>query len=175
METGKGIDNDPNFGANKLRGVRIDNNKNEITNNNYNKNNNIIILFILQRPFTSDNRYAIGSRYGHMFYLIFAAISFGLISVLVLFIISYMILKWKRENNGEEYILRYKRTNEKHDGCNIAHVYLKCLSPMAKKIIFLTDFISVLNLMIIRAIFNSASQNGILSTDGQSYMVRDDF
>ena len=29
--------------------------------------------------------------------------------ILVLWIISYMILKWKRENNGEEYVLRLKR------------------------------------------------------------------
>ena len=28
--------------------------------------------------------------------------------ILVLWIISYMILKWKRENNGEEYVLRLK-------------------------------------------------------------------
>ena len=61
----------------------------------------------IKSPFTANNKYAIGSRYGHLGYLIVAAISIGLLSILILYIISYMILKWKRDNNGEEYILRY--------------------------------------------------------------------
>ena len=59
-------------------------------------------------PFTNENRYAAGTRYGNLFYLVFAAIAIGLTMILVLWIISYMILKWKRENNGEEYVLRLK-------------------------------------------------------------------
>jgi hypothetical protein len=58
------------------------------------------------RPFSSKNEFAIGKRYGSLFYLIFAAISVGFVWIIILYIISFMILKWKRENNGEEYVLR---------------------------------------------------------------------
>ena len=39
-------------------------------------------------------------------YFIFAAMSVGIIFVIILFVLSFVILKWKRVNNGEEYVLR---------------------------------------------------------------------